>query len=71
MKVVSRDRAQARLQRLPSEGRDVAGVFAAAGEVIEAALEVGPDLQYWCVVDPSTYLMTSVHAPAARWTSTH
>lgn len=54
MKVDSRDRAQARLQRLASEGRDIAGFFAAAGEVIEAALEVGPDLQYWCVVDPST-----------------
>lgn len=66
MKAVSRDRAQARLQRLASEGRDVAGFFAAAGEVIEAALEVGPDLQYWCVVDPSTYLMTSVHAPTCE-----
>ena len=63
MNAVSRDRAQARLQRLASEGRDVAGFFAAAGEVLETALEVGPDLQYWCAVDPSTYLMTSVHAP--------
>lgn len=63
MKAVSRDRAQVRLQRLASEGRDVAGFFAVAGEVLETSLGVGPDLQYWCAVDPSTHLMTSVHAP--------
>lgn len=63
MNAISRDRAQARLRRLASEGHDVAGFFAAAGEVLKSALQIGPDLQYWCAVDPSTHLMTSVHAP--------